>query len=112
MANMSFANATKVEKNEELSIGLRQIAKKYNVASVIVHQADNDAHGKLVLDKSNMHFSNIGVQGQMDVMIGMGMDAQGEQSGRRMLTLCKNKNNGNHANIPIQVNAALSQVVV
>ena len=78
---------------------------------MIVHQADNDAHGKLILEKNNMHFSNEGIQGQMDVMIGMGMNTEFENQNRRMLVLTKNKISGNHEAFPIRVNPEISEVI-
>ena len=111
MANMEMRDFSKVEKNEELSVALRRIAKRYEIVSIIVHQADNDAHGKLVLEKNNMHYTNVGVQGQMDVMIGIGMNPEYEQQGRRMLSLTKNKNSGNHDVFPITINQDITTVV-
>lgn len=111
MANMEYGNLSKVEKNEALAVALRKLAKKYNKVSLIVHQADNDAHGKLILEKNNMHFSNVGIQGQMDVMIGMGMNTEFENQNRRMLVLTKNKISGNHEAFPIRVNPEISEVV-
>lgn len=111
MANLDGAEKfSKVEKNEELAKDLRSIAKRDKLVSVIVHQADDAAHGRLVLEKNNMHYSNIGVQGQMDIMIGIGMDSVHEQTNRRMVTLAKNKTNGNHSSFPITVEPALSRV--
>lgn len=111
LANMQIGNLSKVEKNEELAIALRKLAKKYDKVSLIVHQADNDAHGRLVLEKNNMHFSNVGLQSQMDVMIAMGMDSAFEQQNKRMITLTKNKISGDHSFFPINVDTTLSRVV-
>lgn len=110
MANMECRSSSKVEKNEILACGLRAMAKKYQVAMVIVHQASDDAYGKNILEKNHMYYSNVGVQGQMDVMIGIGMDASYEQQDLRMLCLTKNKLSGNHENFPVQFNPALSRV--
>ena len=110
MANMEHGKLGKVEKNEELAVQLRKLAKRYGHVSGIVHQADDAAYGKLTLDKNNMHYSNIGVQGQMDVMIGMGMNGEFEQQNKRMLTLTKNKISGNHSFFAIDVIPELSEV--
>lgn len=110
MANMECRSTSKVEKNEILACGLRAMAKKYNVVMVIVHQASEDAYGKNILEKNHMYYSNVGVQGQMDVMIGIGMDASYEQQNLRMLCLTKNKLSGNHENFPVNVIPELSRV--
>lgn len=110
MANMECRSSSKVEKNEILACGLRAMAKKYGVVMVIVHQASDDAYGKNILEKNHMYYSNVGVQGQMDVMIGIGMDASYDQQDLRMLCLTKNKLSGNHENFPVSVVPSLSRV--
>lgn len=110
MANMECRSSSKVEKNEILACGLRAMAKKYGVVMIIVHQASDDAYGKNILQKNHMYYSNVGVQGQMDVMIGIGMDASYEQQDLRMLCLTKNKLSGNHENFPVRVVPSLSRV--
>lgn len=111
MANMECRSSSKVEKNEILACGLRAMAKKYQYVSIIIHQASDDAYGKNVLEKNHMYYSNVGVQGQMDLMIGIGMDATYEQQDLRMLCLTKNKLSGNHENFPVRVNPQLSRVL-
>ena len=111
MANMeTVGNFTKVEKNEHLALKIRSIAKKYDMVSIIVHQASDSGYGKLHLEKNDMYYSNVGVQGQMDVMIGIGMDDMYEQQDKRMLCLTKNKINSNHANIPVKIDPHLTKV--
>lgn len=111
MANMETkANFTKVEKNEYLSLRLRSLAKQNGLVNIIVHQASDSAYGKLSIEKNDMYYSNVGVQGQMDVMIGIGMDDMYEQQGRRMLCLTKNKLNSDHSHIPVAVEERLSKV--
>ena len=110
MANMEHRSSSKVEKNEALACGLRAMAKRYEFVSVIIHQASDDAYGKNILEKNHMYYSNVGVQAQMDVMIGIGMDASYEQQDLRMFCLTKNKLSGNHENFPVTVVPALSRV--
>lgn len=110
MANMECRSSSKVEKNEILACGLRAMAKKYGFVSGILHQASDDAYGKNILEKNHLYYSNVGVQGQMDVMIGMGMDSSYDQQDLRMLCLTKNKLSGNHENFPVSVNPSLTRV--
>lgn len=111
MANMETrANFTKVEKNEYLALKLRSLAKQYDLVNIIVHQASDSAYGKLAVEKNDMYYSNVGVQGQMDVMIGIGMDEMYEQQNRRMLCLTKNKISSDHSHIPVAVDPLLSKV--
>jgi len=110
MANMECRSSSKVEKNEILACGLRAMAKKYQFVSIIIHQASDDAYGRNILEKNHLYYSNVGVQGQMDLMIGIGMDASYAQQGYRMLCLTKNKLAGKHVNFPVRVRPELSWV--
>lgn len=111
MANMETrGNFTKVEKNEYLASRIRSLAKKHDIVSIIMHQASESAYGNAVLEKNDMYYSNVGVQGQMDVMIGIGMDASMEQQNRRMLCLTKNKISSKHDIIPATVDPLTSSV--
>jgi archaellum biogenesis ATPase FlaH len=112
MANLDSGNSlTKVEKNEYLATQFRNIAKKYDVATIMVHQAGDSAHNKPILDKNDLYFSNTGVQGQMDVMIGLGMTQDMERDNKRMITLTKNKISADHSSFPITVDPLTSSVV-
>jgi len=111
MANMDGNDVNKVEKNEWLASRLRSLAKKYMFVSVILHQASDDAYGKLVLEKNHMYYTNVGVQGQMDVMIGVGMDQNFENQSKRMFTLTKNKITGIHEPFPVVINEQLSSII-
>jgi len=111
MANMgTSANFTKTEKNEYLSVRLRELAKKHSIVTVILHQASDSAYGNLFVQKNDMYYSNVGVQGQMDVMIGIGMDAAYDQQNKRMICITKNKLSGNHDNFPINIDPSISKV--
>jgi hypothetical protein len=102
---------TKVEKNEYLALKIRSIAKQYGLVSIIVHQASDSAYGKLGIEKNDMYYSNVGVQGQMDIMIGIGMDDTYEQQNKRMLCLTKNKISSDHSHIPVIIDPHLSKVL-
>ena len=111
MANMqTSSNYSKTEKNEYLSVKFRELAKKHDVVTVILHQASDDAYGNLIVHKNDMYYSNVGVQGQMDVMIGLGMDSAYEQQNKRMVCLTKNKLSGNHDCFPVNVTPSISAI--
>jgi len=111
MANLTCPKSlSKVEKCEYLAAELRALAQRYGVVNVIIHQASDSANGKLILDKSDMYFSNVGIQGQMDVMIGIGMDQVFHDNNQRMLCLTKNKLSGDHSCWPVLVKPELSMV--
>ena len=112
MANMGTGGASysKVEKNEYLASKFRSMAKKYGTVNVILHQASDSAYGNLYMNTNDLYYSNVGVQGQMDIMIGIGMDQLFEQQNRRMLCITKNKLSGNHEAFPVTVQPEISKV--
>lgn len=110
LSNFGTPNLTKVEGLEWLAKQMRNICKSRNVVGFSITQAADSAQGKLVLDMGDVYFSNVAIQAQVDVMIGIGMDKTAEAAGIRMLSLCKNKLNGNHAPVQVQVIPELSKV--
>lgn len=112
MANLTAdKNLSKVEKNEYLATKLRALTQQEGLVTVIVHQASDDAYGKKFLDKNHLYYSNVGVQGAQDVMIGIGMDRDMEQLNQRMICITKNKLSSNHDCYPVRVDPHLSRVV-
>jgi len=88
---------------EKLAYVMRMFYSRHKVAGVSITQADEKAIGKLYLTIKDVYYSNIGVQGQVDAMIGIGMNREYEASGRRVLTLTKNKLGGKHVSIVVQL---------
>lgn len=93
----------KTQKLETLAYVMRMFYAKHKVAGISMSQASEDAIGKLNLTIKHVYYSNIGVQGQTDAMVGIGMNPEWQQLGRRMLCITKNKLGGTHANIPVQL---------
>ena len=85
--------------NQVLSQGraeqfIRNLGKKFNMLTISFAQAGGSAHNKLILEQTDVEFSNTQMQAQADLMIGMGMTLDMEQTGERMLMACKNKMQG------------------
>jgi len=76
---------------EKVCVDMRSLAKQHNFVSVLVTQAGESAHNKLVLDMTDVEWSNTGVQGAMDVMLGIGQDKQWKDMNRIMIAFTKNK---------------------
>lgn len=98
----------KTQLLEKLAYKMRIFYSRNKVAGVSMSQADEKAIGKMFLTIKDVYYSNIGVQGQCDAMIGIGMDNAAQASGRRMLCLTKNKLGGKHYNIAVQLNYKIS----
>lgn len=110
LSNLYTPNLSKVEALEWLAKQMRSICKSRNIVGISITQAADSAQNKLVLDMGDVYFSNVAIQAQVDVMIGIGMDKTAEAAGIRMLSLCKNKLNGNHQPVQVQVIPELSKV--
>jgi hypothetical protein len=89
---------------------MRALAKIRNIGAVSVTQAADSAINKLYLEMGDVYFSNIAIQAQVDLMIGIGMDNQAQQNNTRVLSLCKNKLTGNHVPLHVLVDPKLSKV--
>jgi KaiC/GvpD/RAD55 family RecA-like ATPase len=96
---------------EKSSREVRTLGKRYNLVTVQVTQAGDSATNKLVLTMSDVDNSKTGFPAQFDLMIGGGCNGQFEAENKRMLSLTKNKINGNHAYFPVLVDPILTKVI-
>lgn len=110
LPNLQAPNLSKVEKLEWLAQQMRNLCKSRNIVGISVCQAADSAKDKLVLDMGDVFFSNVAIQAQVDVMIGIGMDKTAEAAQIRVLSLCKNKLNGNHTPVQVSIIPELSKV--
>jgi hypothetical protein len=94
----------------QLAYEHRMFLSKRGIAGISFTQADDKAIGKLLLDLKNVYYSNIGVQGQTDVMIGIGCNAEYEAMGRRVFNVTKNKVTGEHTHVVVQLHHKLSSI--
>lgn len=73
----------------------RELADKY--APVInVHQADGSAHGEMYINMNQLYNSKTGIQGEADVILGIGrsLDTSPAEVNKRYLYVSKNKLDG------------------
>jgi KaiC/GvpD/RAD55 family RecA-like ATPase len=80
-----------VENLEEAVEHTRNIAKEFNIVSIVVTQAGESARNKLILSLEDVYNSKTGIPGQMDLMIGIGQDSVHKDSSRVVLSMPKNK---------------------
>lgn len=93
----------KVQKLEATAYAMRMYYSKHKIAGVSLSQADEKAIGKLRLTIKDVYYSNIGLQGMYDVMLGIGMDDNYQRMDRRMINLTKNKIGGEHGFVIVQM---------
>lgn len=109
--NVKVKDGNYVRQLEQAANHVRQIASRQRCLAISVTQAGDSATGKPVLDMEDVDFSNTGVQGAVDVMIGIGASREDEQSGRRVLSLPKNKRTGRHDFFAVEVDIPLNRVI-
>ena len=113
LSNVTLGKGKEPEKTqllEKLAYVMRIFYARNKIAGISMSQADEKAIGKLYLTIKNVYYSNIGVQGMCDVMIGMGMNDEYERMGRRVLNITKNKLGGTHDAIHVQLMNEISML--
>lgn len=89
--NLDTPIKSRVEELEHLERNIRQMGKRHDMLTISFTQAGDSADNKLILDLGDVDYSNTGMQACADLMIGMGVTHDYEQSGRRMFSFPKNK---------------------
>jgi len=111
LRNLNMFEANKVLQLEKAAQQARTLGKQYGVTVFSVTQAGDSAEGKLVLTMGDVDFSNTGIPGQMDLMIGVGVDEAARRRDSIMLSVCKNKINGNYFHQPVYLDKQASIIV-
>mgnify|MGYP001570667657 CR=1 FL=1 len=89
--NLSIKKESMTINLEQGCIATRNLAKEFNLVSIVITQAGESAHNKLILDYIDVEWSNTGVAAQMDLMIGVGQNKDFKATGKVMLSFPKNK---------------------
>lgn len=103
-------NESKTGSLEQAAKEARSLAKRAKLLVVSVVQAADSATGKVVLGRGDVHNSNVGIPGQVDLMLGIGADEQMEARGLREVSIVKNKISGNHDHFSVRFIPHISKV--
>jgi KaiC/GvpD/RAD55 family RecA-like ATPase len=95
--NLPQSDASDVKKLQLIYERYRRLASQYDCMIVSMAQADADAAGKRWLSLENLYYSKVGVQGELDFAVGIGIDKDQVNGPKRYLNVCKNKLTGTHA---------------
>lgn len=103
---------TNVIQLERAAIAARNFAGKYNVVMINVAQAGETAKNKLKLEKEDVYGSKTDIPGQMDLMIGIGLNDVYFRNNMRKFSLCKSKMGGDSdgATFDVRIDPAISKV--
>jgi len=116
LKNLACADDNRALQLDRVAQEVRNLAIEFKCVTVSVTQAGDSAEGKLRLGMNDIEWSNTGIPGAADLMIGIGVNEEWHGLNKRMLSICKNKANGAHGSIPVWVNtkrtAMVSRVIV
>lgn len=110
LRNLTVKSDSRVLQLEQAARDVRSLTKRYGTITFSITQAGDSAEGKLVLDMGDVDFSNTGIQGTADLMIGIGVNDQHRAAGQRVCSFPKNKLNGNRDPYVITMNERLCGV--
>ena len=109
--NIQMVAESRTNQLEMAATEARNLAKKYNILSVIITQAGDSAENKLVLNMGDVDYSNTGIPAQVDLMVGVGVNQTTREQGLRTISIAKNKLSSDHGNFPVQVDESLSKII-
>jgi len=108
--NLDMGDSNKVTSLEKAASFMRKVGKKYNLVPVSITQAGDSATGKTYLSRGDIDFSNVGIPGTADLLIGIGATEEMERGGERMISFVKNKISGNKIPLKVWFNQYLTKV--
>ena len=88
---------------DTLARQVRELGIEHECVTMSVTQAGESAHMKLNLQMNDVEWSNTGIPGAADLMIGIGLDEEYLATDKRMLSVPKNKVNGKHGAFPVWI---------
>jgi len=109
--NLACAEDNRALQLDQLAQQVRGLAIEFKCVTMSVTQAGDSAEGRLVLSMNDIEWSNTGIPGAADLMLGIGVDAEYHGLNKRMLSICKNKANGEHGHFPVWVNPKKTAVL-
>jgi len=108
--NLDMGDTNKVTSLEKAASFMRKVGKKYNLVPISITQAGDSATGKSYLSRGDIDFSNVGIPGTADLLLGIGATEEMERGGERMISFVKNKISGNKIPLKVWFNQYLTRV--
>lgn len=104
LKNVATSADNRALQLDTLARQVRELGIEYDCVTMSITQAGESAQGKLVLSMSDVEWSNTGIPGAADLMIGIGVDDEYLACDKRMISVPKNKVNGRHGSLPVWIN--------
>ena len=109
LRNLKDKDTNRVIQLDTVARELRNLGKKYRLYNFALTQAGDSAENKLYLEMGDVDFSNTGIPGAADCMIGIGATREYIAQGHRMLSFPKNKIGGGSGREPVRVTLDVSR---
>lgn len=103
LKNIHVAEDNRALQLDKLARQVRELGIEFNALTISVTQAGESAEGKLVLGQTDVEWSNTGIPGAADLMIGIGVNDEFNASNKRMISISKNKLKNWHGAFPVWI---------
>jgi archaellum biogenesis ATPase FlaH len=103
LKNVSVDDDNRALQLDKLARCVRELGIATNAVTISVTQAGESGQDKLVLDMGDIEWSNTGIPGAADMLLGIGVNDEYNKKQQRMLSIPKNKVNGRHGAFPVWV---------
>jgi archaellum biogenesis ATPase FlaH len=101
--NVAVAEDNRALQLDKLARQVREIGIEFGAVTISVTQAGESAEGRLILGQTDVEWSNTGIPGAADLMIGIGVNDEFLADDKRLLTICKNKIKNSHGSFPVWI---------
>lgn len=108
--HLDMGDVSKVLQLEAAAAFMRRMGKTYNLVPVSFTQAADSATGKMLLGRGDIDFSNVGIPGTADLLLGIGATEEMEAHGERMISFVKNKVSGKKMPLKVWFDPYLTKV--
>jgi archaellum biogenesis ATPase FlaH len=103
LRNLQVESESRVNQLDRAATGIRNIGKSKGLVAISLTQASDSARNKAILDSGDVDYSNVGIPGQADMLIGFGGTEDQISQGVRCISFPKNKNDGELSHVPFYV---------
>lgn len=110
LKNVQVAEDNRALQLDKLARQVRELGIDHEVVTVSVTQAGESAEGKLILGMTDVEWSNTGIPGAADLMIGIGVNHDFLAQDKRMLCFPKNKIMNKHGEYHVWIDVQHTKI--
>ena len=110
LKNVHIKEDNRALQLDKLARQVRELGIEFEAVTISVTQAGESAEGKLVLGMSDVEWSNTGIPGAADLMIGLGVNDEFDAQDKRMISIPKNKLKNWHGAFPVWIKPELTLI--